>query len=108
LRGLAVLALAHRLGECADEPVLLFLVELVEEDVVGEVCFGDQNSSRYTLEKLGDNVKMATSTKFSLLPRDLRNNLGAVIVRMAATAATSSESSTLLKMLSRSVLPLFS
>jgi hypothetical protein len=37
-RGLAVLALAHGLSECADEPVLLSLVELVEEDVVGEVC----------------------------------------------------------------------
>ena len=38
-RGLAVVALAHGLSECAEEPVLLSLVELVEENVAGEVCF---------------------------------------------------------------------
>jgi hypothetical protein len=37
-----VLALAHGLSECANEPVLLSFVELAEEEVVGEVCFGEE------------------------------------------------------------------
>jgi hypothetical protein len=53
----------------------------------------------FTLEKLDDDVRIVKMAKFSLLPHDLRNNWVqfSMIVRMAATSAKSSESSTLFR-----------